>query len=269
MAVQGGQSRLPIDSESTAEVLFLIILIWLVAGPLSGFLLTGQSWLAGLVTKSAHQVESTRDLARQLLEASTRIKSLEKQLADAQLELTTLKQHAQDTERLRELLGLRGRSDRVTIAAEIVTRSPDNWFEEVTIDKGGLDHIAKGSAVITNRGVVGQIINVSDKASVVRLLTDPNQKVGVLIQRIGQPGVLTGRRRAPAIIDYIPIGTSVEIGDKVVCLGNGGIFPAGHPVGTVAGVRRDANGTTLSIEVRLSENFYDLSQVLVVPPEAI
>jgi len=123
--------------------------------------------------------------------------------------------------------------------------------------------------VITAKGVVGQVINVSDKASVVRLVTDPNQKVGVLIERLAQPGILTGRRRAPAMIDYIPIGTSVENGDKVVCLGNGGIFPAGHPVGVVAGVRRDVNGTTLSIEVRLSENFFDLSQVLVVPPQSI
>lgn len=240
-----------------------------MAGPMSGLVLTAQSWTTGVVTKSAHGVESTRNLAKELLEASTRIKFLEKRLADTALELTTLKQQAKDTGSLRELLGLKTRMDRTTTAAEILTRSPDNWFEEVTIDKGSLDNIVKGSAVITNKGVVGQVVSVSPKASVVRLVTDPDQKIGVLIERLSQPGVLTGRRRAPAIIDYIPIGTNVELNDKIVCLGNGGIFPAGHPVGTVAGVRRDANGTTLSIEVKLSENFFDLSQVLIVPPEGI
>jgi rod shape-determining protein MreC len=241
----------------------------MTAGPLSGLILTGQSWVTGLVSKGEHQYESTRNLAKQLLEASSRIRFLEKTLADTQLELTTLRQQAKDTDRLRDLLGLKTKLSRTTIAAEIITRTPDNWFEEVTIDKGSLDHVMKGSAVITNKGVVGQIVSVAEKASVVRLVTDPDQKVGVLIERLGQPGILSGHRRAPAVIDYIPIGTSVENGDKIVCLGNGGIFPAGHPVGTVAGVRRDANGTTLSIEVKLSENFYDLSQVLVVPPEGI
>ena len=267
MSVQG-QSRLPIDSESTAEVLFLLVLIWMLAGPISGAVLTAHTWVSAVMTKSANQVESTKNLAEQLLEASARIKYLEKKLADSQLELTTLRQQSTDTNRLRELLGLRTMMDRTTIAAEIITRNPDNWFEEVTVDKGGDDRITRGSAVITNQGVVGQVISISDKASVVRLVTDPDQRVGVLIQRIGQAGVLTGRRRSPAVIDYIPVGTSVEIGDKIVCLGNGGIFPAGHPIGVVSAVRRDVNGTTLSIEVRLSENFFDLSQVLVVPPQA-
>ncbi len=266
MALQG-HGRLPVSSESAFEILFVLILIWMVAGPLSGLVLTAQTCASGLFTKSARQVQSTRDLATEVLKKTSTIKDLEKRLADTQLELTTARQQAKDTQRLRELLGLRDRLDRKTIAAEIVTRSPDNWFEEVTIDKGSLDHIVKGSAVITNRGVVGQVVSVSEKASVVRLLTDPDQKLGVLIPRIGQPGVLTGHRREPAVIDYIPIGTSVETGDQVVCLGNGGIFPAGHPVGVVAGVRRDVNGTTLSVAVRLSENYYDLSQVLVVPPE--
>ncbi len=262
-----GPSRLPIDSQSTAEVVFLLILIWMLAGPVSGAVLSTHTWLAGVITKGAYQVESTKNLANQLLEASNRIKSLEQRLANAQMELTKLKEQSKDTNNLRTLLGLKERMDRKTIAADVITRNPDNWFEQITIDKGGLDHVRVGSAVITSQGVVGQVTSVSDTASSVRLLTDPDQKMGVLISRIGQPGVLSGRHKAPAVIDFIPVGTNVDVGDKVVSLGNGGIFPSGHPVGTVIAVRRDTNGTTLSIEVRLAENFYDLRQVLVVTPE--
>ncbi len=262
-----GPSRLPIDSQSTAEVAFLLILIWMLAGPVSGAVLSTHTWMAGIITKSAYQVESTKNLANEVLEKSNRIKTLEQKLADQEMELTRLKEQSKDTSNLRALLGLRETLDRKTIAADIITRNPDNWFEQVTIDKGGLDKVRVGSAVITSQGVVGQITSVSRDASVVRLLTDPDQKMGVLIQRIGQPGVLSGRHKAPAVIDFIPVGTNVDVGDKVVSLGNGGIFPSGHPVGTVIAVRRDVNGTTLSIEVKLSENFYDLRQVLVVPPQ--
>lgn len=238
----------------------------MVAGPISGLVLSVSTWASGIITKGANQVESTRNFAAKLLAASERIRTLEKQVADDQLKITSLKEQARDTQNLRALLNLRSKVDRKTIAADVITRNPDNWFEEVTIDKGSSDNIAVGSAVITNQGVVGQVVTVSPRASVVRLLSDPNQKLGVLIARIGQPGVLSGRHKNPAVIDYVPVGVAVDVGDKVVSLGNGGIFPSEHPVGEVVAVRRDVNGTTLSIELKLSENFYDLRQVLVVPP---
>src|SRR5262249_52305063 len=124
----------------------------------------------------------------------------------------------------------------------------------------------KGSAVITGEGVVGQVVSVSQNASVVRLLTDPEMKLGVLIPRVGLTGILSGRHQNPAVIDFVPIGTNVDVKDKVVCLGQSGTFPEDHPVGTVISVRRDGNGTNAKIEVKLSENCYDLRQVLVLPP---
>lgn len=267
MAHSPEHSRLAISSETIAEIVFLSILIWMLSGPISGLVLSLYSSLSGVVTKSAYSVESTKNLAEQLLVASDQIKTLEKKLADSDLELAKLREKAKDTENLRALLGLRSELNRQTIAADIISRNPDNWFQQATIDRGKNDGIIVGSAVIASQGIVGQIIQVSDHASVVRLLTDPAQKLGVSIERIHQPGVLVGKEQKMPIIDFVPVGASVEIGDKVVSLGNGGIFPAGRPVGTVAAVGRDTNGTTLNIEVKLTEDFYNLRQVLVVPPE--
>lgn len=268
MAVQehGNES---ISSSAIAEVIFLFILVWLIAGPLSGLVLSTQVSLSGIFAKGAHQVESTKQLAQQLIEASTRIKMLEKQLADTELDLAKYKQQAQDTDKLRQLLGLRDKLARTTVAAEVISRNPDNWFEQVTIDKGERDGIKVGSACMTAQGIVGQVTSVTENASVVRLLTDPDQKIAVLIERINQPGVLVGNHRAPPQIEFVPVGTAVDVGDKVMTLGNGGIFPAGHQVGTVSAVHRDTNGTTLSIEIKPSENFYNLRQIIVIPTEGV
>lgn len=237
-----------------------------MAGPLSGFVLSANTCLSALLTKGAFQLESTKNLARQVVSSAERIRTLETKLAQSQLELTKLRQQSRDANNLRQLLGLKAHADRDAIAADIIARSPDNWFEEVTLDKGTLDHVAKGSAVITSEGVVGQVICVSDRAAVVRLLTDPESKLGVLIPRIGLTGILSGRHQNPAVIDFVPIGTNIDVKDQVVCLGKSGTFPENHPVGTVIGVRRDNNGTNARIEVKLTENCYDLSQVLVLPP---
>jgi rod shape-determining protein MreC len=265
-AKSNSSSRLPLDSESIAEAVFVLGVFFMLLGPAGGLVLSTCATISGVFTKGANQVESTRNLANQLLVASDRIKSLEKRVADQELELTKLRQESKDQDKLRALLGLKQSLSRKTIAAEVVTHGPDNWFEQVVLDKGADDNVRKGSAVVTNQGVVGQVVDVSPKACVVRLLTDPSQKIGVLITRTNTPGILSGRNKNPPVIDFVPVGSAVDTGDKVTCLGNGGVFPVGHPVGTVALVKRDTNGTTLSIEIVPSENFFDLTHVLIVPP---
>lgn len=257
--------RLSVTSSTIAEYTFLAILIWLIAGPLSGAVLSVNTWFASIFTRGTLELESTKNLAKQVIASAERIKSLETKLAQSQLELTRLRQQSRDANSLRELLALKTHADRLAIAAEVTARNPDNWFEQVTIDKGRLDHVAKGSAVITSAGVVGRVISVSDQASVVQLITDPEMHLGVLIQGSGVTGMLSGRHQNPAITEFVPIGTNVKINDKVVCLGKGSTFPENHPVGTVIGTR-DSDGINARIEVKLAESCYDLSEVLVLPP---
>lgn len=254
------------SSEAIAEAVFLIIIIIMVGGPAAGMLLSAATALSGILTKSAYQVQSTRNLAEELLVSSKRIRELERKLAKAELELTTLKREARETNNLRSLLGLKQRMTRTTIAAEVIGRNPDNWFQQVVIDRGSKEGVMKGSAVITRDGIVGQVVKAFDHSSVVQLITDPEQKLGVLIKRIGLPGIISGNGQNLAIMDYIPVGTNVDVGDQIVCYGKAGIFPENHPVGTVAAIRRDTDGASMQIDVKLSENCYDLNEVLVLPP---
>lgn len=264
---RAAQSRFTVNSSTVAETVFVALLILMLAGPLSGLIAWTNSTLSSMINRGATQVESTKNLAEQLLAAGEKINNLEKKLADAELENTKLKQEAKDVNKLRSLLSLKQSINRLTVGADVTGRSPDNWFEQVIIDKGSKNaSVLKGSAVITSQGVVGQVIDVKDTESVVRLVTDSQQKLGVVIQRINMPGVLKGNSKNPPLVDFVPVGTPVDIGDKIVCAGDGGVFPQGHPIGTVSMVRRDTNGTTLSIEVKLADNLYDLTHVLIVPP---
>lgn len=260
------ESDFETQSQSIAEYIVLVMIILMVAVPASGFVLSAQTWASSLFAKGATQLESTKNLAEQLFDASDKIRALESKLAKSELELTRLKQQSRDTSRLRSLLELKQKAQRDTIAAEVVARNPDNWFEQIIIDKGKDEKITKGSAVISIAGVIGQVVSVSDHASVVRLLTDPEQKLGVLIPRLGLTGIMVGNYQNLAHIEYVPVGTNVDVGDKVVTLGKAGTFPDNHPVGVVAAVRRDSTGASMQIDVKLSENCYDISQVLVLPP---
>ncbi len=264
------QSRFTVSSATIAETAMLALIILALSGPMSGFIAWTQTTLSSMMSKGATQYESTKNLAEKLLADREKIKTIEKKVADLELENTKLRQEAKDVNKLRSLLSLKQSISRQTVGADVTGRSPDNWFEQVTIDKGSKNStILNGSAVITAQGVVGQVVKVEDNTSVVRLVTDPQQNLGVVIQRINIPGALKGNYKNPPIVKYVPVGTAVDVGDKIVCTGDGGVFPQGHPVGTVALVRRDTNGTTLDIEVKLADNLYDLTHVLVVPPVGI
>ena len=263
------EPRLLEQQESIAEIIFLIIVIILLGGPIAGGVLSVTGWASSVFTKSVTKVESTKNLAEKLLESSEKIREMEKKLTDAELEVSTLRRQARDTNTLRELLGLKKKLTRKTIACEVVARNPDNWFDQVVLDKGEMEGVLKGSAVITGEGVVGQVVSTSEHSAVVRLITDPDQKLGVVIKRIGLPGIITGNGQNLAVMDFVPVGTNVDVGDKIVCFGKGGVFPDNHPVGEIAAVRRDTNGASMQIDVKLSENCYDLNQVLVLPPTQV
>ncbi|MEZ4488016.1 MAG: rod shape-determining protein MreC [Cyanobacteriota/Melainabacteria group bacterium] len=260
------EPRLFEQTDSIAEIVFVVIVIVMLVGPVSGGILSVSGWASSILNKSFDKVESTKNLAEKLLESSNRIRELEQKLTDSELELSTLRRQARDTNSLRQMLGLKKKLTRGTIACEVVARNPDNWFEQAVLDKGDQDGVLKGSAVITADGIVGQVVSTSEHAAVVRLITDPDQKLGVVIKRIGLPGIISGNGQNLAVMDFVPVGTNVDVGDEIVCFGKGGTFPDNHPVGTIAAVRRDTNGASMQIDVKLTENCYDLNQVLVLPP---
>src|ERR1700677_2890690 len=107
----------------------------MMAGPVSGGVFGAQAWVSSMFARGAYQVESTKNLAKQLLDASDRIKELETKLAKTQLELVTLKQQTRESNRLRSLLGLKQKTEPNAIAAEVIARNPDHWFEQAVLDK--------------------------------------------------------------------------------------------------------------------------------------
>lgn len=58
----------------------------------------------------------------------------------------------------------------------------------------------------------------------------------------------------------------VEVGDKLITAGVGGIYPKGVKVGMITDISKENFGMTLSIEVVPSVDFDKLEEVLVLIP---
>ncbi len=246
------------------EIIVLFFFICLLAGPFSGIVLSLSASFAKLASQVNLQYQSTKQLATALIESSAKIKHLEQELAKNQVELAGLKEQTRDTSSLRKLLDLKNTFKSETIACDVIGHTPSNWYSQIIIDKGSNNNIQTGFAVINSFGVVGQVIEVAADTAVVRLLTDPQQKIGVIIKKANATGILVGSFDKPPVINFVPLGYPVEIGQEVVCLGKGGSFPPNHIIGTVSRIARENNGASMQIEVKLAINVDNLTSVMVI-----
>jgi rod shape-determining protein MreC len=118
--------------------------------------------------------------------------------------------------------------------------------------------------VVTHRGVVGRITEVSSYTSKVLLITDMNSSVDALIQRTRARGVVEGRGSSLCELRYVAGSDDVSVGDLVVTSGLCGIFPKGLPIGTVKDVEKDSFGLFQQIELVPSVELNKLEEVSVL-----
>jgi rod shape-determining protein MreC len=151
------------------------------------------------------------------------------QSAAVQARIATLDQ---ENRQLRTLLKLDDTLGKNLITAQVVGRSGDHWWQEIVVDRGSLDGVQSGAAVMGVGGLVGQVTQVSDHASRILLLSDPTSQVGVMVTRTRVMGVLQGRRREKATAEFFE-ATPAKPGDLLVTSGLSSRFPAGLPIGKV------------------------------------
>lgn len=62
---------------------------------------------------------------------------------------------------------------------------------------------------------------------------------------------------------YVSVQEDVQLGDRLVTSGEGGVFPKGLPVGRITFVERDPDKVSLAIDVELFVKFSTIEELLV------
>lgn len=175
-----------------------------------------------------------------------------------------LREMAAANKRLTELLGFQARTASQTVAARVIGRDATNWYQGVVLDKGEQDGVRTEMGVVSLAGAVGRVVKTRATSSVVLLIVDPNNAVTSLIQRTRDEGIIEGTFGGKARMKYIPLLSTVRVGDPVVTSGLTGGFPKGVPVGTITSIQKDEGGLFQTAEVRPEVDFTRLEEVLVV-----
>jgi rod shape-determining protein MreC len=150
------------------------------------------------------------------------------------------------------------------VSARIIAFDPSNLVQAIILDQGSRSGIANGMTVVTPRGLVGTVIQVTPNTSKVLLITDVSSSVESLVQSSRAKGVVSGSRTGQLMMTYIPQSTKVQSGDRVVTSGLGGVYPEGIWVGTIADVRQNAEDLYQSAMLEPAVDFGRLEEVMVI-----
>jgi rod shape-determining protein MreC len=152
-----------------------------------------------------------------------------------------------------------------TVTAQTTYQNLSNFAATIEIDKGTASGVLEGMPVVGGGGLVGIVTSATTGGATVTLLTDASQSIGVTFGVGGQAYVHgQGPSRALAM-EFVAPGTPVHAGEHVFTNGQqGGLFPAGIPVGTVAEAASGTGAAQQSISVTPLANLSNLAYVDVV-----
>ena len=150
--------------------------------------------------------------------------------------LIELKLLKKDNIRLREILNLQESSKSNNISAAVISRKTGSWWRQIILNKGSKDGVEIGSTVIGPGGLLGRVNSTSFFTSSVRLLTSPESKVGVWVDRIQMNGLLIGSGDDyPNLILYSN-SADIKVGDFISSSPASTLFPPNIPIGIVQSV---------------------------------
>jgi rod shape-determining protein MreC len=151
------------------------------------------------------------------------------------------------------------------IPATITDNSVNKQHNYIMLDVGSRDNVAPDMGVVTEYGVIGIVMAVTEHYAMVKSLLHTDWRCNVRLVHAGDFGPLQwdGLTYNEAVLHDIPQHSNVQTGDTVVTSGYSSIFPPNIPVGVVQSyeIKR---GNFYEIRIRLFADFKKIKHVNVV-----
>lgn len=184
-------------------------------------------------------------------------------------EINSLGEAQRENARLRALLSFAQQSGIQGVAAAVIGSDPSGWVRGLLIDKGTLDGVALGSAVVTAKGVVGQVVAAGPGSARVLLITDLTSGVDAVVQESRVRGVAEGLGSEGLELSYITKEARIREGELVLTSGLDGVYPKGLVLGSVSAISPGGAGLFQLVRVEPAVDIQRVEEVLVVRGRAL
>ena len=204
---------------------------------------------------------------RELIQQNESLRRENQQLKFLQMQTSaTMRENNQ----LRSAIGWQKQTPWKLKLANVVLRDPANWWRTAQIDLGSRDGLRENLPVLTNDGLIGRVSSVGLTRSQIILIGDPNCRVSARVENpthdIGVLGAGGPLDDSLVGLSYLSSGANLKSGQLVVTSGEGGIFPAGIPIGQIVDAQQVEFGLYTEARVKLNANLGALEEVWVLFP---
>lgn len=267
-----GPSRLSLLALYSALALFLMVADarFRITDPVRVAVATVLYPVQWLMMRPVQAVHESASYLESLTAAQRRESEASQALVAMSLRATASDELNQENAHLRALLQLRERLTTAGVAAEVIYDSPDPYSRRVVLDRGQTDGIELGSAVVDEKGVIGQVTRVYPLRAEVTLLVDRDQAIPVFNPRTGARSVAYGDpsplRSGGLELRFMPSNADVQEGDLLTTSGVDGLYPIGLPVAVVMSVERRADSAFSRIYCEPVGRILGVRHVMVLKP---
>lgn len=208
-------------------------------------------------------------------------RELKEKLDNMSYENKILQQEKYELESLRELYELDEKyASYPKVAARVISKDSNNWYNQFTIDKGSDDGIAVNMNVMAGNGLVGIVTEVGTNWAKVRTIIDDKSNVSGMSLKTSDICNIKGNLEliddGLIEIELVDKNADIQVGDEIVTSHISDKFLQGILIGYVHSIEIDANNMTQSGYITPAVSFDSLDTVLVItelkkelPKEAI
>ena len=148
--------------------------------------------------------------------------------------------------------------------AEIILPEVRNGYSIITINKGLGNNIQNGAPVINHKGLVGQIINISENYSEIKPITSKTYAVPAIMNNGKENVILYGNGNGELEIPLFPASSSIQINDTFITSGIDDIYPKGINIGRVTEIKPTKSPKFNCITVKPFSQPTTFSQITVL-----
>jgi rod shape-determining protein MreC len=151
-------------------------------------------------------------------------------------------------------------------AALVYKNSYSSTNNYLLINKGIKDSIKQDLGVITSKGIVGIVDNVSNKYAQVLSILNTTSRINAQLKKSNHFGSLIWDTESSQIVQLIDIPNfaPVVVGDTIITGGQSQIFPKGIPIGSILSFTNDTSGDSYTIQIKLFNDMTNLGHVYII-----
>ena len=240
-----------------SNLFFESIVVWFFS-PIQNLLTSTTSYVSDAFDHYFFLVETSKENDRLLLKVNL--------LSKKNNELIERNKLLERSDNLIEFLD---KDERPFVIAKVIGYDATQWSKVIFINRGTDHKVQKNSSVMNNAGVIGHVIHSSPNSSKVLLITDSRSAVDSLFQETRESGITVGTGENICEMKFVPISAKINLGDKVISSGLGGVFPKGLVVGRVVDIVKQSQELFQDIMVEPSADLSNIEEVIILLPNQV